>query len=202
MASLASHPESTNHPSILRMNEVKRRLGCGRSTVYRLGDAGILPQAERMAGCSSAGWLEDDVDALVESRRPAGKKPAMPVVTASAKSNHAGTRNGIEDGVVNAPARTPADTGATGVSKPAPDLVPTTLRIMGNVVYLHAPTGKLLMEVGTLSAPGRGVKLDQCAIAATADEAVESAATALLHHELEVLAPAAFRERRGSRNSK
>jgi len=202
MASLASHPESTNHPSILRLKEVMRRLGCGRSTVYRLGNAGILPQAEHMEGCSSAGWLEDDVDAVVESRRRARKKPVMPVVTAPTKSNHAGSRNGIEDDVVNAPVRTPADSGTTGVSKPAPDVVPTTLRLMGNVVYLHAPTGKLLMDVGNLSTPGRGVKLDRCAIAASADEAVESGATVPPHHVLEVLAPAAFRERRGSRNSK
>lgn len=78
MASEAAHSESTNHPSILRLPAVMQRLGCGRSTVYRLGKAGILPQADRMEGCSSAGWLEDDVDALVESRRPAGKKPVMP----------------------------------------------------------------------------------------------------------------------------
>ena len=175
MASLASHFEGTNHPRILRLDEVMRRLGCGRSTVYRLGDAGILPQAEPMEGCSSAGWLEDDVDALVESRRPAGKKPAMPAHTTPAKSPHVSSRNGIEDGVPTAPVATPADSGAVGAGKPASELVPTTLRIMGNVVYLHAPTGKLLMDVGNLSAPGRGVKLDLSAIVATGDEAKEPA---------------------------
>ena len=175
MTALENHPEGTNHPRILRLDEVTRRLGCSRSTVYRLGDAGILPQAEPMEGCSSAGWLEDDVDALVESRRPAGKKSVMPAGPARAKSTQAGTRNGIEDSVATVPVVcTPATFGASGVSKPVPDLVPTTLRIMGNVVYLHAPTGKLLIDVGNLSAPGRGVKLDLCTIAATADEAEES----------------------------
>ena len=174
MASQAAHPGSTHHPRILRRDEVLLRLGCGRSTLHRLGKAGILPQAERMEGCSSAGWLEDDVDALVESRRPAGKKPVIPAGSAPVKPTHASTRNGIEDSVAGAPVVTPADSGAAGTGRPASDLVPTTLRIMGNVVYLHAPTGKLLMDVGNLSAPGRGVKLDLCAIAATADEAEES----------------------------
>jgi predicted DNA-binding transcriptional regulator AlpA len=150
-----------------------QRLGCGRSTVYRLGKAGILPQAEPMEGCSSAGWLEDDVDALVESRRPAGNKPVTPAMTAPRKSSHAEISNGIEDAIATVPVCTPADSGATGVSKPVQDLVPTTLRIMGNVVYLHAPTGRLLMDIGNLSAPGRGT--DLAAIAATRDEAIESA---------------------------
>ena len=175
MASQAAHPGSTHHPRILRRDEVLQRLGCGRSTLHRLGKAGILPQAERMEGCSSAGWLEDDVDALVESRRPAGKKPVTPAGSAPAKSTQADTCNGIDDSVATAPVATPADSGAVGAGKPASDLVPTTLRIMGNVVYLHAPTGKLLMDVGNLSAPGRGAKLDLSAIVATGDDAEESA---------------------------
>lgn len=175
MASEAAHPESTHHPRILRLDEVMLRLGCGRSTVYRLDKAGILPQAERLEGCSSAGWLEDDVDAVIESRRPAGKKPVMPAVTAPPKAGHAGTNNGIEDGAAAAPARTPANCGPTGVCKPVPDLIPTTLRIMGNVVYLHAPSGKLLMDIGNLSAPGRGMDLDLGAIAAIGDEVMGAA---------------------------
>ncbi len=175
MASQAAHPGSTHHPRILHLDEVMWRLGCGRSTVYRLGKAGILPQAERMEGCSSAGWLEDDVDALVESRRPAGKKPVMPAGSAPAKSTHAGGRNGIEDDVATAPIQAPADSCAAGVSKPVSDLVPTSLQIMGNVVYLHTPTRKLLLDIGNLSAPGRAVKLDLSAIVATGDDAEESA---------------------------
>ncbi len=175
MASQAAHPGSTHHPRILRLPAVMQRLGCGRSTVYRLGKAGILPQAEHMEGCSSAGWLEDAVDALVESRRPAGMKPVTPTGPAPAKSTDAGTRNGIEDSVAAAPVAVHADFGAVGADKPASDLVPTTLRIMGNLVYLHTPTGKLLMDVGNLSTPGRGVKLDLSALAATGDEAEESA---------------------------
>jgi len=123
MASLAAQPESTSHPRILGIKEVEQRLGCGRSTVYRLGKTGVLLQAKRMEGCSSAGWLEDDVDALVESRRPTGKKPMMPAVTTPAKSAPAGTRNGIQESVATAPVATPADSGAVSVSNPASDLV-------------------------------------------------------------------------------
>jgi hypothetical protein len=76
---------------------------------------------------------------------------------------------------VTAPVAAPADSNTVGAGKTTSDLVPTTLQIMGNVVYLHPPTRKLLLEVGNLSGPGRGVNLDMCAIAATADETVESA---------------------------
>jgi len=174
MASMAAQPVSTSHPRILGIKEVMRRLGRGRSTVYRLVNAGILPQAKRLPGCISAGWHEDLVDAVVESLRPDIKNPVMPVVTAPAKSTHAGTRNGIEVGVATAAVGRLADSGAAAVGKPASDLVPTTLQIMGNVVYLHPPTKKLLLEVGNLSGPGRGVNLDMCAIAATPDETLES----------------------------
>jgi predicted DNA-binding transcriptional regulator AlpA len=174
MASQAAQPESTSHPRILGIKEVERRLGCGRSTVYRLGKAGILPQAAPMDNCSSAGWLEDTVDALVESRRPGGKKPVMPAESAPTKSPQADLRNGTDGRGAGGSVGIPGESGPANVSKHSPDLVPTTLRIMGNVVYLHAPTGKLLMDVGSLSSQGRGVKLDANAIAVTADEAVES----------------------------
>jgi predicted DNA-binding transcriptional regulator AlpA len=170
MASLVSNSEGTNHPRIIRL-KVMRRLGCSCSTVYRLVKSGVLPQAERLENCSSAGWHEDTVDSVVESLRPAGKKPVMPAVTVPAKSTHAGTQKGDEAGVATVSLRMQP---YSGISKPASDLLPTTLRIMGNVVYLHAPTGKLLMDIGNLSAPGRGVKLDLCAIVATGYEAEES----------------------------
>jgi hypothetical protein len=99
----------------------------------------------------------------------------MPAGSAPAKVPQADLRSGTDAGLATGPVGIPAESGPTNVGEHAPDLVPTTLRIMGNVVYLHAPSGKLLMDVGNLSSPGRGMKLDLCAIAATADEAVESA---------------------------
>jgi hypothetical protein len=69
----------------------------------------------------------------------------------------------------------PAESGLADTSKPVTDLVPTTIRILGNVVYLHAPTGKLLMDVGRISPSLPGLKLDLSTIAALEDEAGESA---------------------------
>lgn len=43
---------------------------------------------------------------------------------------------------------------------------------MGNVVYLHAPTGKFLIEVGNLSSSEPGMKLDPGVIKAIGNEVV------------------------------
>jgi hypothetical protein len=64
-----------------------------------------------------------------------------------------------------------ADPDLASIAKTTPDLVPTTFRMMGNVVYLHAPTGKFLMEVGNLSPSGLAIKLDLGAISAIENEA-------------------------------
>lgn len=68
-----------------------------------------------------------------------------------------------------------ADPGLAGIAKATPDLVPTTFRMMGNVLYLHTPTGKVLMEVGKLSPSELGTKLDLGAIKAIGNEAGGSA---------------------------
>ena len=64
-----------------------------------------------------------------------------------------------------------ADSGLANIAKITPDLVPTTIRVMGNVVYLHAPTGKILMEVGNLSQSELRLKLDLGATKAIENEA-------------------------------
>ena len=162
MASPAANSDSTSHPRILRLSEVMRRLGCSRSSVYRLTDAGVLPQAESLDGCHTAGWFEDVVDAVVESRRPAGKKPAIRVAMTPAntiqpdKSPETIVNESTSAGCAQIGRRI---SEAYKPTKPAQDLVPTTLRIMGNVVYYHAPTRRLYMEVGKLASLGRGSKL-------------------------------------------
>jgi hypothetical protein len=77
--------------------------------------------------------------------------------------------------VVSSPVCTMADSGLASTAMTTPDLVPTTFRLMGNVVYLHAPTGKFLMEVGNLSSSELGMKPDLGAITATEKEAGGSA---------------------------
>jgi hypothetical protein len=68
-----------------------------------------------------------------------------------------------------------ADSGLVSIAKTTPDLVPTTFKMMGNVLYLHTPTGKVLMEVGHLSPSELGTKLDLGAIKAIGNEAGGSA---------------------------
>ncbi len=70
-----------------------------------------------------------------------------------------------------------ADSGLASIAKTTPDLVPTTLRMMGNVVYLHTPTGKVLMEVGNLSPSELGTKLGLGSIKAIGNEAGGSASS-------------------------
>ena len=70
-----------------------------------------------------------------------------------------------------------ADSGLAGVSKTTPELVPTTFKMMGNVLYLHTPTGKVLMEVGNLSPSDLGTKLDLGVIKAIGNEASLSASS-------------------------
>ena len=70
MASQADNPETSGHPRILRLKEVMHRTGDSRSSIYRLDKKGILRRAKHLAGSHTAGWLEDSVDAYIESRRP------------------------------------------------------------------------------------------------------------------------------------
>jgi len=67
------------------------------------------------------------------------------------------------------------DSGLGSTAITTPDLVLTTFRMMGHVVYLHTPTGKFLMEVGNLSSSEPGMKLDLCATKAIEHEAGMSA---------------------------
>jgi hypothetical protein len=84
-------------------------------------------------------------------------------------------RGGSDAAVASSPVCTMADSGLASTAMTIPDLVPTTIRMMGNVVYLHAPTGKFLMEVGNLSSSELGMKLDLGAITAIENEAGGSA---------------------------
>jgi hypothetical protein len=79
---------------------------------------------------------------------------------------------GVNDAaVLSSPVCAIADSGPANIAKMTPDLVPTTIRMMGNVVYLHAPTGKVLMEVGNLSLSELLTKRDLGAINAFGNEA-------------------------------
>jgi hypothetical protein len=80
------------------------------------------------------------------------------------------TRSGSDAAVASNPVSTMADSGLARAATTTPDLVPTALGLMGNVVYLHAPTGKLFLEVGNLSSSGLAMKLDLGVIKAIGNE--------------------------------
>lgn len=59
-------PEQPNH-RILRLAEVRQRTGLGRSTIYRLVEAGDFPQQIRLSR-HSVGWLQDEIERWIEQR--------------------------------------------------------------------------------------------------------------------------------------
>ena len=52
---------------LLRLKEVKMRVGLGRSTIYRWISEGNFPKPVRL-GCRSVGWLESAIDTWIVSR--------------------------------------------------------------------------------------------------------------------------------------
>lgn len=62
------------------------------------------------------------------------------------------------------------DTGRARAAAILPDLLPTALNFMGNVVYLHVPTERLFLDVGNLSS-GMALKLELTAMPAVAYDA-------------------------------
>jgi hypothetical protein len=96
--------------------------------------------------------------------------PARPLRPESSTGTQIDTGSGSDAAVASNPVCTTADSGLPGTAIMTPDLVPTIFTMMGNVVYLHAPTGKFLMEVGNLSSSQPGMKLDLGAIKAIGNE--------------------------------
>ena len=59
---------------LLRLQEVKMRVGLGRSTIYRWISEGNFPKPVKL-GVQSVAWRENDIDYWVSSRTSAGKNP-------------------------------------------------------------------------------------------------------------------------------
>lgn len=94
--------------------------------------------------------------------------PARPLRPESSTRTQIDTSSGSDVSVIGIPAM--ADSGLAPIANPLPDLVPTIFTMMGNVVYLHAPTGKYLIEVGNLSSSEPVMKLDLGVIKAIGNE--------------------------------
>lgn len=52
---------SRTHERLIRLPEVKQRVGLGRSTIYRLMDLGSFPRARKL-GLRAIAWSEADID--------------------------------------------------------------------------------------------------------------------------------------------
>jgi prophage regulatory protein len=56
---------------LLRLKEVKMRVGLGRSTIYRWISEGYFPKPIKL-GYHSVGWLESEIDLWISSRSKFG----------------------------------------------------------------------------------------------------------------------------------
>lgn len=61
-------------PSILRRDEVLRRTGLSKATVYRLMEAGLFPR-QVLLSSRAVGWLEHEVREWLDNRPRAGGAP-------------------------------------------------------------------------------------------------------------------------------
>lgn len=58
---------------ILRLPEVKKKTGLGRSSIYQFVAAGRFPAPIQLGG-HSVGWLEEEVDLWIEARIAASRE--------------------------------------------------------------------------------------------------------------------------------
>ena len=57
--------ETTTAPRLLRLPEVEKRTGLGRSTIYNRMIAGTFPRSVPLGGGRLVGWIEADVSEWV-----------------------------------------------------------------------------------------------------------------------------------------
>ena len=55
------------HERLIKLNEVKRKTGLSRSSVYRLAKTGDFPQPIKL-GERASGWLESEINGWIDSR--------------------------------------------------------------------------------------------------------------------------------------
>ncbi len=137
---------------IIGLKEVMRRVPWSKSKIYRDMEAGKFPpQAEKLEGSTSAGWYEDDIDDLLESLRPEtvpkdSSTPPKDVPREEvAEAERAHQPLTLNLGPRTAPRRRQA--------KAAEDetLIRTGMKLQGQDVYCHVPSGRLLVIVGSMS---------------------------------------------------
>ena len=58
---------SETRERLIRLPEVKRRVGLGRSTIYRLMDLGSFPKARKL-GLRAIAWSEAEIDSWIAGK--------------------------------------------------------------------------------------------------------------------------------------
>jgi predicted DNA-binding transcriptional regulator AlpA len=73
---------------LLRFAEVKKRIPISRQTVWRMTRAGKFPQSYAIAGGRVRGWLESDIEKLIQDLLENGAAPcALPTPRRVKKSS-------------------------------------------------------------------------------------------------------------------
>lgn len=131
------------------------RTGCSKSKIYRDVKAGRFPaQASKLEGSTSAGWIEDDIDAHLEARRPGSSNRLRNAVYNLVKTLDAAQVDPSQFNRGRSQRVTPSNLQAHEMLNIGSDstLISTGMRINGAAVYCHRPSRKLLVEVGSISA--------------------------------------------------
>lgn len=66
---------------VIRLPEVIKKTGLGRTTLYRMSTAGVFPEAVSLGG-KAMGWIEAEIDKWIEDRMAARQRtPVLATVS-------------------------------------------------------------------------------------------------------------------------
>jgi len=147
----AFNPENSKS-RIIGLKEVLSRVPWSKSTIYRNMKAGKFPpQADKVDGSTSAGWLEDTIDEFVESLRP---EPVAKDRSVFEKEASQGEVAGADHRSRPFPLDLRTGTAPTQRAVKAAEeetLIRTGMKLQGQDVFCHLPSRKFLVAVGSMS---------------------------------------------------
>ncbi len=157
LAAAIANADQPVHRTILRLREVMRRAGVGKSTIYdRMKKGQFPPQRKLLEGSDSVGWYEDEIDAYIDSDKANRPHSQLSIATAAnARTYDAGLS------VVSSQWAPPAKKEKTKRGRPQKPkgrlaseesgLMLTGIKIEGyGQLYLQKETGKLFGEIGCI----------------------------------------------------
>lgn len=138
---------------IIGLKEVKFRTGWSKSKIYRYMKAGKFPpQADKLEGSRSAGWIEEQIDDFVQSLTPEPIQKDRSMLAREISRDEIAESDHPRRLVPLDPRR-----GTTPQKQPVKatedeTLIRTGMKLQGQDVFCHLPSRKLLVAVGSLSA--------------------------------------------------